>query len=117
MNVPHIYIVSGGKGLLGEHVVKTLLVQFRDFNIPTSIESNIISKNDAHRVVLKAKKNNGIILHTMVNKNMRNILTGYCKEYNIVHFDILGPLSDFLTDALGVEPIQEPGLFRKINQD
>jgi regulator of PEP synthase PpsR (kinase-PPPase family) len=29
----------------------------------------------------------------------------------------MGPLSDYLTNALGVEPIQVPGLFRMINQD
>ena len=29
----------------------------------------------------------------------------------------MAQLSDYLTDALGAEPIQVPGLFRKINQD
>lgn len=117
MNIPHIYIVSGGKGLSGENVVKSLLVQFPDFKVPTSIESDLLSENDALAVVLKAKNNNGIIVHTMVNKRMRIILTSFCKEYNVVHFDLMGQLSDYLTDALGAEPIQVPGLFRKINQD
>src|SRR5450759_1836840 len=117
MNIPHIYIVSGGKGLSGENVVKSLLVQFPDFKVPTSIESDLLSENDALAVVLKAKNNNGIIVHTMVNKRMRIILTSFCKEYNVVHFDLMGQLSDYLTEALGAEPIQIPGLFRKINQD
>jgi regulator of PEP synthase PpsR (kinase-PPPase family) len=117
MNIPHIYIVSGGKGLAGENVVKSLLVQFPDFKVPTSIESDVLSEDDALSVVLKAKNNSGIIVHTMVNKRMRIILTSYCKEYNVPHFDLMGPLSDYLTTELGAEPMQVPGLFRKINQD
>jgi [pyruvate, water dikinase]-phosphate phosphotransferase / [pyruvate, water dikinase] kinase len=117
MSIPHIYIVSGGKGLAGESVVKALLVQFPDFKVPTTIESDLLSEGDALAVVLRAKNNNGIIVHTMVNKRMRTILTTFCIKYEVVHFDLMGPLSDYLTNALGAEPIQVPGLFRKINQD
>lgn len=117
MNIPHIYIVSGGKGLAGENVVKSILVQFPDFKVPTSIESDVLSEDDALAAVLKAKSNNGIIVHTMVNKRMRIILTSFCIEYGVIHFDLMGQLSDYLTHALGAEPIQVPGLFRKINQD
>jgi regulator of PEP synthase PpsR (kinase-PPPase family) len=117
MNIPNIYIVSGGKGVTGEAVVKSLLVQFPDFKIPTTIESGIQSKDQVLATVLKAKDNNGIIVHTMVNKGMRIILTSLCNEFNVPHFDLMGPLSDYLTTELGAEPIQVPGLYRKINQD
>ena len=117
MNIPHIYIISGGKGVTGENVVKSLLVQFPDFKVPTSIESDLSTEEDARAAVLKAKKNDGIVVHTLVNKRMRDMVTSFCREYNVVHFDLMGPLSDYLTYALGAEPMQVPGLFRKINQD
>lgn len=117
METPHIYIVSGGKGLAGENVVKSILVQFPDFKVPTTILSDVLSEDDALAAVVKAKNNNGIIVHTMVNKRLRIILTAYCKEFNVTYFDLMGPLSDWLTNSLGAEPIQVPGLFRKINQD
>ncbi len=115
--IPHIYIVSGGKGYSGEYVVNSLLVQFPDFKVPTSLESDILTKEKAREVVLKARDNNGIIVHTMVNKRMRTILTDYCLEFNVPHFDLMGQLSDYLTEELGAEPIQVPGLYRKMNQD
>jgi hypothetical protein len=117
MNIPHIYIVSGGKGLAGESVVKALLVQFPDFKVPTTIEPDVLSEDEALATVIKAKNNNGVIVHTMVNKRMRMILTAYCNEYKVPHFDLIGPMSDYFTTELGVEPVQVPGLFRKINQD
>lgn len=117
MNPPHIYIISGGKGITGENVVKSILVQFPDFKIPTSIISNLVTQEDVLAAVIKAKDNNGIIVHTLVNKRMRALLISYCLEHNIVHFDLIGELTDYLTNTLGAEPIQVPGLFRKINQD
>jgi len=117
MSTPHIYIVSGGKGLAGENVVKSILVQFPDFKIPTTIFSDVHTEKMAHDAVLKAKENDGIIVHTMVNKRLRTSLTNFCAQYNVVSFDLMGHLSDYLTDSLGAEPMQVPGLYRKINQD
>ncbi len=115
--IPHIFIVSGGKGLSADNVVRSLLVQFPDFKVPVSILSGIRTEEDCQNAVLKAKYNNGIIVHTLVNKRMRISLTSFCKEHEVVNFDLMGELSDYLTVALGAEPIQVPGLFRKINQD
>jgi len=117
MAIPHIYIVSGGKGLAGENVVKSILVQFPDFKVPVSIVSDLRTEEDALAAVLKAKENNGIIVHTLVNKRMRINLTSLCLEHKVIQFDLYGELSDYLTIALGAEPMQVPGLFRKINQD
>jgi len=117
MSTPHIYIVSGGKGLTGENVVKSILVQFPDFKVPTTVFSDVHTEQKALDVVLMAKNDDGIIVHTMVNKRLRTTLTSFCNQYNIIHFDLMGQLTDYLTDALGAEPVQVPGLYRKINQD
>lgn len=117
MDVPHIYNVSGGKGLAGEHVLKALLVQFPDFKIPTSIESEVLTVEDAHRVVEKAKANNGVIVHTMVNRQIRSAIKEYCLEQGVPSFDLMGPISDYLSERLNTEPIQVPGLFHKLNQE
>ena len=116
MNIPHIYIVSGGKGHAGESVVEGILVQFPDFKVPTSIVPDVFSEDDINAIIIKAKNNNGIIVHTMVNKRVRSILIDLCIKNNIPHFDLIGDLSDHLTVNLGVEPIQMPGQFRKMNQ-
>ncbi len=117
MGTPHIYIVSGGKGLAGENVVKSILAQFPDFKVPTTIVSDLHTEDKALSIVLKVKETNGVIVHTMVNKRMRETLTSLCLMHNVVQFDLMGQISDYLTEALGAEPIQVPGLYRKINQD
>lgn len=116
-NTPNIFIVSGGKGLTGDYVVKTLLAQFPDFKIKTAILSDVHSEEGAYLAVMKAKKENGIIVHTMVDTRMRASINSICRELEVPSFDLMGNLSDFLTCELGVEPISKPGLFRKTNQE
>jgi len=117
MEIPHIYNVSGGKGLAGEHVLRALLVQFPDFNITTEIESDVLTEEEALKVVLKAKEKKGIVVHTMVDRKVRAAINNYCKEQNVPSFDLMGPLCDYLSEKLHTEPIQVPGLFRKLNQE
>ena len=117
LSIPNIFIVSGGKGLTGDYVVKTLLAQFPDFKIKTTIISDIHSEDGAYLAVVKAKRENGIVVHTMVDTRMRASINSICRELEVPSFDLMGNLSDFLTCELGVEPISKPGLFRKTNQE
>ena len=117
LSIPNIFIVSGGKGLTGDYVVKTLLAQFPDFKIKTTIISDIHSEDGAYLAVVKAKRENGVVVHTMVDTRMRASINSICRELEVPSFDLMGNLSDFLTCELGVEPISKPGLFRKTNQE
>ena len=117
LSIPNIFIVSGGKGLTGDYVVKTLLAQFPDFKIKTTIISDIHSEDGAYLAVVKAKRENGVVVHTMVDTRMRVSINSICRELEVPSFDLMGNLSDFLTCELGVEPISKPGLFRKTNQE
>lgn len=115
--IPHIYVVSGGKGLAGDAVVKSLLVQFPNHRIPVTIVPDILNETVAKNTVMEAKANHGVIIHTMVDKKMRNAVNRLCKEWDVPSFDLMGDLSDFLCASLQTEPINQPGLFRKLNQE
>lgn len=116
-DIPHIFIVSGGKGLAGDYLVKSLLVQFPDFKIPATLIPDVLSHEDARQAVLFARKLNGVIVHTMVDKLMRKTLDDLCAQYDVPTFDLMGNLSDFISAKLGVEPINRPGLYRILNQE
>jgi regulator of PEP synthase PpsR (kinase-PPPase family) len=116
-NTPPIYIVSGGKGLTGDYVVKTLLAQFPDFKLNTVIVSDVHTPDDVVVAVSRALKDKGIIVHTMVDKHMRTSVNEMCEKFGVPSFDLMGQLSDYLTQVLGVEPASKPGLFRKTNQE
>lgn len=115
--MPHIYVVSGGKGLAGDAVIKSLLVQFPNHRVPVTIVPDIQTEDEARKVLTEAKNNHGVIVHTMVDKKMRITLNNLCKSMKVPSFDLIGDLSDYLSEQLQTEPINQPGLFRKLHQE
>jgi regulator of PEP synthase PpsR (kinase-PPPase family) len=114
--LPPIYIVSGGKGIAGEIMVQSTLIQFPDNRIPVVIVPDVITDEKLQAAVDQAKITGGIIVHTMVDTQMRNKLKQLCHEKGVKDIDMMGELSDYVSQLLGVEPVCVPGLYRKVNQ-
>src|ERR1035437_7698705 len=112
---PPIYIVSGGKGLAGDSVVKSVLIQFPNNKVPVIIEPDVLNQNKIDEVISKALATNGIVVHTMVDPDMRKMLIESCKNHGVNNIDLAGDLSDYLSDLLKIKPISKPGLYRLSN--
>ncbi len=112
---PPIHIVSGGKGLAGDAVVQSILIQFPNNRIPLIIEPNVLNEERVQEVVKKVLSTGGVIVHTMVNPDIRKILIESCEKNKVIHFDLVGGLSDYLSNLLNTTPISKPGLYRLRN--
>lgn len=115
-HVGPIYIVSGGKGLAGNNMVHSLLIQYPNNNVPVIIVPNIHEEIQLIKLVEKAKQEQGLITHTMVNRELRNLLRKLCEENGVKHIDFMGELADYLDEKLQIPSLQSPGLYREINQ-
>jgi len=115
-DVPPIYIVSGGSGESGERVVETVLVQFPDFQVPIIKADYVRQEEEIRDVVDQASTTKGIIVHTMVDGGLRNLLIRYAQEMSVEAIDLMGPLFDRLTRILGQKPKEQPGLYRILHQ-
>ena len=113
--IPPIYVVSGGKGIAGHTMVHSLLIQYPDNKIPVEVYPNIQSKEKIEEVVLKVKRHNGLLTHTMVNSKLREELISCCKKYDVLEIDFMGELADYVENILGLESVNVPGLYRRIN--
>ncbi|MDP2113299.1 MAG: pyruvate, water dikinase regulatory protein, partial [Bacteroidota bacterium] len=111
-----IYIVSGGKGLAGNNMVHSLLIQYPNNNVPVIIVPNIHEEIQLIKLVDKAKQEDGMIAHTMVNRGLRSLLRKLCEEKGVKHIDFMGELADYLDEKLQIPSLQSPGLYREINQ-
>jgi regulator of PEP synthase PpsR (kinase-PPPase family) len=111
-----IYIVSGGKGLAGNNMVQSLLIQYPNNNVPLIIVPQVNSKEELIAIVEKAKLDGGLITHTMVNRELRDFLCRLCEEHQVKHIDFMGELADYLDAKLNIPSLQSPGLYREINQ-
>lgn len=113
-NIP-IYVISGGKGIAGHTMVHSLIIQYPDNKIPVRVIPDVQSEEKIIEVVKKVKNAKGILAHTMVNSGLRTILKRVCKEQDVKEIDFMGGLAGFLEEELGLQSVNVPGLYRKIN--
>ena len=111
-----IYVVSGGRGLAGNNMVQSLLIQYPDNKIPVIIVPHVSDEDQIINVIKKAKADGGLITHTMVNSDLRKKINAICTEYGVRKIDFMGELDRFLNESLDITPLKHPGLYREINQ-
>ncbi len=111
-----IYVVSGGRGLAGNNMVQSLLIQYPDNQIPVIIVPNIEEEDQIFDIVMQAKTDGGLITHTMVNPELRQKINDLCTEFNVRKIDFMGELDAYLNETLDINPLVHPGLYREINQ-
>ena len=111
-----IYVVSGGKGLAGNNMVHSLLIQYPNNNVPVIILPQITEESQIVELVEKVKKEGGLITHTMVNRHLRDFMTKTCEDNQVKHIDFMGKLADYLDENLQIPSLQYPGVYREINQ-
>jgi [pyruvate, water dikinase]-phosphate phosphotransferase / [pyruvate, water dikinase] kinase len=112
---PPIFVVSGGKGLAGDAVVQSVLIQFPNNMVPVYIKPDVLNMEKVQEVIDLAVCSGGVVVHTMVDPDMRKILIDACNEKKVRHFDLAGELSDYLSGLLNTAPISKPGLYRLRN--
>lgn len=110
-----IYIVSGGRGIAGNNLVQSLLIQYPENDIPVEIVPHISDEDQIFDVIMKAKTDGGLIAHTMVNPDLRKVVNNLCVEFNVHVVDLMGDLANYLDENLDVEPLKHPGLYRELN--
>lgn len=111
-----IYIVSGGRGIAGNNLVQSLLIQYPENDIPVIIVPQIINEDQVFDIIMKAKTDGGLIAHTLVNPELRKQINEICTKFGVRVVDLMGNLADYLDENLDVEPLKHPGLYRQLNQ-
>ena len=69
-----IYIVSGGRGIAGNNMVQSLLIQYPENDIPVIIVPHVANEDEVFDTIMKAKTDGGLIAHTMVHPDLRKKL-------------------------------------------
>jgi regulator of PEP synthase PpsR (kinase-PPPase family) len=110
-----IYVVSGGRGIAGNNLVQSLLIQYPDNNVSVIIVPHVSDEDTIFDTVMKAKTDGGLIAHTMVNPEFRVKINELCEELGVRYVDLMGRLADYLDETLDVEPLKYPGLYRELN--
>ena len=110
-----IYVVSGGKGVTGHTIVQTLIIQYPENSLNVKLIPDVVTEKKVLDVIKKVKDTSGILTHTMVNSDLRTFLIEECKKQNVKQADLMGGLADIIENDFGLQSVNSPGLYHKIN--
>ncbi len=112
-----IYIISGGTGSSGEQVVHTVLAQFGERRPAVLTIAHVRQPAQITEAVARAAQDGGLIVHTLVQSELREHLLSEAAAQQVEAIDLMGSLVTALSTRLETPPLEQPGLYRRLNQD
>jgi regulator of PEP synthase PpsR (kinase-PPPase family) len=114
---PPVIIISGGSGASGQQIVETALAQFPMIHVPVIKVNDVRSLKQVEKAVKKAATAGGTVVHTLVERALRDALIRLGKMHNVVTIDLMGPLLEQVAGHYDIKPLEQPGLYRKLRKD
>ena len=115
--IQNFYLISDATGETADRVLRAVLSQFRDADIKVHRFNQIRNQADMKRAVEAAAEQPGLIICTLVNRELAQFLQEEAEQHGLEVIDLLGPILYKLSDILGLAPQQEPGLLYEINAE
>lgn len=110
---PPVFLVSGGVGSSGQQLVNTVLAQFAGPEVPVVVIPHVRLAAEIQQAVERAAAAGGIMVHTLVNAELRRSLIDLAQERGVPAIDLMGDLLAKLSVTLGQQPAGKPGLYRQ----
>jgi len=107
-NTYQIYLISDSTGETLDRIFMALKAQFENFDYKVYPFSFTRTENQITQILEKAKKNNSVILYTIVNSQLAKFLIKESKNENIPCFGVLGELILNFSKILNKKPLHIP---------
>ncbi|GHF15496.1 putative pyruvate, phosphate dikinase regulatory protein [Kordiimonas sediminis] len=105
----HLHLVSDATGETLEAIVSAALVQFEGVNVQKHFWPLIRSALQMDRLMGDILDAPGLVLYTLVNPEIRDVLEQRCLEENIPSLSILDPVINLLGSYFNQKASHEPG--------
>ncbi len=105
----HLHLVSDATGETLTSVANAVLVQFEAAQSETHMWVMIRTKAGLEQVIGRIKERPGIVLFTLVDQDLRNLLVRRCSEIRVPCIAVLDPVFAAVAGYLGIESRGLPG--------
>ncbi|MBO0423543.1 phosphoenolpyruvate synthase regulatory protein [Enterococcus plantarum] len=112
-----IFVISDSAGETASKLAAASMAQYPtvDFSL---FRRTFAKEEDKLRKALEdAKRENAMVLHTIVNDRLVKIANDFFEEHDLYHFDILTPPVAEIERLTGVAPTREPGALHHLNEN
>jgi regulator of PEP synthase PpsR (kinase-PPPase family) len=105
----HLHLVSDSTGETVHSVARACLVQFDDAQAVEHVWSMVRTRSQIDRVVAGVEANPGVVLFTMVNDALRQLLQEGCRRLQVPAIPVLDPVIGALASYLHRKSRGVPG--------
>jgi [pyruvate, water dikinase]-phosphate phosphotransferase / [pyruvate, water dikinase] kinase len=105
----HLHLVSDSTGDTVHSVARACLVQFDEAQVIEHVWSMVRTRSQIERVIAGIEANRGLVLFTMVNDALRQVLQEGCRRLQVPAIPVLDPVIGALASYLGRESRGLPG--------
>ena len=105
----HLHLVSDSTGDTVHSVARACLVQFDEAQAIEHVWSMVRTRSQIERVIAGIEANPGLVLFTMVNDALRQLLQEGCRRLQVPAIPVLDPVIGALATYLGRESRGLPG--------
>ena len=105
----HLHLLSDSTGETLEMIAKAALAQFDHAEVIRHFWPMVRSQHHLDRIVGELATSPGLVLHTVVNDEIRQRLEDRCRVLGLPHVPVLDAVTAALEDRLGEEPKGRPG--------
>lgn len=105
----HLYLLSDSTGDTLNSIAKACSAQFKNIEAIEHFWSMIRSESEIEIALSGAEQNDGLVLFTIVNENLRNKVKTYCRKKNIHAIPVLEPVLNGFSSYLQMPCLSQPG--------
>ncbi len=117
MKEVHLHLVSDATGDTLEQVAKAALAQFPDIKTIKHYWPMIRTARHMERLIPEFEEKPGIVMFTLVNQDIEDVLIKACDEKNWPYISVLHSIIRELGHHLGQKSIARPGLQHIMNDE
>ena len=111
-----VMIISDGTGETATSLSNAAITQFKDCDLFFTRYKNVRSIEQIESILLEASIHHDIVVHTVVQEELRGKIVEITKEKNINALDLIGPALNLFSIFLNQEPSSEPGLLHSVDE-
>ncbi len=109
MTAFHLHLVSDATGETLNSVAKAALVQFEEAEAVEHLWTLVRTSKQLDDVLAGVEANPGVVMFTLVNDELREILEERCRRLRVPCIAVLDPVFGVLSNYLGAKSRRQPG--------
>ena len=116
-NLITFFVISDSAGETASKLAQATMAQYPSVEFELFRRTFITTKSTLLKALADAKKQNAIILHTLISSELVELTHQFCEESGLYHLDVLTPAVDEVERRTGVVPSREPGALHSLNKN